>query len=653
MKTLAKYIFYIISVFFISNVNAQGISCDSSTVFCTGTSYNFPAGVNAPAAPPTGNPGPMYGCLGSQPNPAWYYMQVGISGNIEIYMQGSNNHDIDFCCWGPYSSQTAPCLLGLTNNTPSPPTHSVAGPSPNYPSANMVDCSYDSQYQEWCYIPNAVVGQYYVLLITNFSNQPQNIIFSQSNVGQVGAGTANCALLPPNTHNNGPICEGDTLKLTANTIPNAQYVWSGPNNWTSYVQNPVIPHATAMNAGTYYLLFTVNNQISPETQTVVVVKPKPNVIATSDTICLGDTAIITASGANSYIWTPGNLTTASLKLSPTLTSSYKVIGNSLGCKDTATTIIKVNPKPVITANNPSICINDSATLIANGALNYTWSNGILSDSIRVSPVNNTIYKVVGRDLNNCFDSTTSSVTILPRPTIQLTGNTSICLGSHAILTATGGNNYLWNTSPPENTASITVSPTAALTTYTVGVTDINNCSDSASIDVYTIPLPVPTISLEADTICKGSVTTITAGGGSSYRWNTGEITPTISVGPLNTSIYTVTIKTSLNNVICSADTNIEQYVRDCNLLFMPNSFSPSGYNTIFKPVGEIKYLKTYHFLIYNRWGQLVFETNDINQGWDGRFKGEYVQSGSYVYYIFIDNGYEGSYEKVGTVTIFD
>ena len=262
--------------------------------------------------------------------------------------------------------------------------------------------------------------------------------------------------------------------------------------------------------------------LSNQNTTIAVINPKPNVIATSDTICIGDTAIITASGANSYVWTPGNLTINPLKLTPTITTNYRVIGTSLGCKDTANTFIKVNILPVVTVNNSNICPNDSATLIANGAFSYKWNNGILNDSIKVSPANNTTYTVIGTDINNCVDSATANVIVNPLPTIQLTDNTTICMGSQATLTASGGITYLWSTN--DTTASITVSPIDIKTTYTVGVTDINNCFD-LMVDVSTITLPVPTISLELDTICKGALTTITASGGTSYLWSTNEITP--------------------------------------------------------------------------------------------------------------------------------
>ncbi|MCX6230975.1 MAG: gliding motility-associated C-terminal domain-containing protein [Bacteroidetes bacterium] len=639
-------IFLVLLIGFSVNTIAQNL-CNTALPFTTGTTYNFPAGVNATA----GEPGPNYGCLGTKPNPAWYFLKVCTGGNIEIEMHGSGNYDIDFACWGPFTSPTTPCTALLTAGTPTP-NHHAPGPGGGYPVPNMIDCSYDPSYQEWCYIPNAVAGQYYILIITNFSNQVQNIIFSQTNAGQPGSGSTSGLVMPPQISSNGPVCEGDTLKLTAGTVNGASYYWSGPNNWQSFVQNPKIPNATPSQSGTYYLLITACNEISPEISIPVVVKPKPNVIVANDTVCLGDSAVLKATGATTYKWSPGGSTADSIKIKPAANINYTVIGTALGCKDTTTATIAVRPLPVVTVNNPTICIYDTATITASGALSYLWGNGITANTISVSPPHDTNYVVVGRDVYNCLNTATSHVSINPLPSIILSQDTTICLGGSATLTAGGGIKYLW-TPTNDTTSAITVSPTYTSFIYTVGVTDINNCFDSASVTVYTAPLPIPTISLEKDTICKGAYTTITATGGSSYTWSTGDISPTISVRPLLTSIYTVTVANSLNNTICSENLSIQQNVRNCNVIYVPNSFTPLGYNSVFKPIGEIVITKSYYFAIYNRWGQLLFETTDINQGWDGRFNGEYVQAGAYIYYLKIDNGYEDPFEKIGTVTLIN
>ena len=145
-----------------------GDACNSAIPFCTGTTYNFPAGVNQPPAPV----GPAYGCLGTQPNPVWYYLQIANSGTINITLTNSSSVDVDFIVWGPFTSPYGPCLSGLGSN-------------------NIVDCSYSTAATEYIDIPNAVSGQYYMVLITNYSNANTNFIFSQTG----GAGTTNCNVL--------------------------------------------------------------------------------------------------------------------------------------------------------------------------------------------------------------------------------------------------------------------------------------------------------------------------------------------------------------------------------------------------------------------------------------------------------------------------
>ena len=147
-------------------------TCGGALPFCTDNGmYEFPAGVNAGS----GEPGPDYDCLYTTPNPAWYYMRIGDPGAIDIYMYSTPAVDIDFCCWGPFDDPETPCPNGLTED-------------------KVVSCSYSPQPTEHCMIPaTAQTGEYYILVITNYSNQTCNINFSA--VG--GAGSTDCGILPP------------------------------------------------------------------------------------------------------------------------------------------------------------------------------------------------------------------------------------------------------------------------------------------------------------------------------------------------------------------------------------------------------------------------------------------------------------------------
>jgi len=174
MKKFLLTILFLISALF---VNAQGTICTGASPFCTSSTYNFPASTGVPSLG-------SVGCLGLTPNPAWYWMQVGTSGTITINMHSTpGNHDIDYICWGPFTSLAQACGSNLMNDN------------------TYVDCSYSIASNETCTIPGAIAGQVYVLLITNYSDATTNIQFNQTG----GTGATTCSIIAPPVINNGPI----------------------------------------------------------------------------------------------------------------------------------------------------------------------------------------------------------------------------------------------------------------------------------------------------------------------------------------------------------------------------------------------------------------------------------------------------------------
>jgi hypothetical protein len=197
-------------------------------------------------------------------------MLIDTPGPITIYMFSRPSVDIDFICWGPFTDPYAPCVEGLTSN-------------------KVVDCSYSPNPTEYCDIPNGQTGEYYILLITNYSRQACNITFSQTG----GTGSTDCTILPPPVGNNGPLCVGDDLQLTADSVLNATYWWSGPAGFLSAMQNPVILNVTTANAGDYSCIITVNGQSSDPAITTVNIYtlPAATLLTTRDTtVCSGTPA---------------------------------------------------------------------------------------------------------------------------------------------------------------------------------------------------------------------------------------------------------------------------------------------------------------------------------------------------------------------------
>lgn len=234
--------------------------------------------------------------------------------------------------------------------------------------------------------------------------------------------------------------------------------------------------------GKYYVRITSNNI--------------PNIISAFNTpsvLCSGQTAILTdisTGGATAWAWTLTGASPATSTLNnPSViypaAGIYTITlaatnGTNSSCSVSQT--IQVEPTSLVTINAPltSICMNQSATLTANGGSTYLWNTNSNNVSIVVSPTLNSVYTVTGTT-NGCSNSSSVAITVNPLPTITANSSTSlICTGEAAILTAVGANSYTWNTSA--TTSSIVVSPTVT-TTYTVTGIDANGCANTSTVNL--------------------------------------------------------------------------------------------------------------------------------------------------------------------------
>jgi hypothetical protein len=231
---MKKTLFLLLFIYQINNLFSQSGNCITATPFCA-TSYNtYPASQNTAA--PTG---PNYGCLGSQPNPAWFYFKGTAPGSLSINMSNSANVDIDYVCWGPFTSPSSACASGLTSLP--------------------VNCSYSSNSSEVCGIPSVQVGEYYMIMITNYSNQPTNITFSVT-----GTASVSCVeTCNTNTFYNTPLCIGGTLQLIATQhFGQGTYSWNGPNGFSSAITNPILNNVPINASGFYHLTYTQDSTCS-------------------------------------------------------------------------------------------------------------------------------------------------------------------------------------------------------------------------------------------------------------------------------------------------------------------------------------------------------------------------------------------------------
>ncbi len=192
-------------------------------------------------------------------------------------------------------------------------------------------------------------------------------------------------------------------------------------------------------------------------------------VVSSPTVCAGNSAILTASGAANYTWSPStNLNTnlGSMVIATNTTSIiYTVIGATGKCSNTATATVTVNPLPIVTINSPTVCAGNTGTLTASGASTYTWNTGANTNSIMVNPSSSSNYTVVGVSAANCISQPTIAIiNVVPNPTVSISGSEVICIGQNTTLTANGATTYTWNTG--DITGSVIFNPSIT-TSYTV------------------------------------------------------------------------------------------------------------------------------------------------------------------------------------------
>jgi gliding motility-associated-like protein len=340
---------------------------------------------------------------------------------------------------------------------------------------------------------------------------------------------------------------------------------------------------------------------------------------------------------------------------PTTFTVSNLYQSSLGCKDTMTIPIKIFNKPNIQATPYfKICKNETAKLIASGTSNFIWSPNIYLSNPNISnPLSSAItdiqYQVIGYDTTLCTDTAWVDVKVISALSTLVSPDTAICLGDTAMLwvssDSTSNNIPLYTWSPfiglntnrgsiiyasPRNSITYTVTSTSGLCTPT---------QDYVNITVH----PSPQVDAgDKQYIIKGTTTSINASSPNnitSYAWtptNNVEcpLCPNTDVTPQENSLYTVSV-TDING--CRTSDSVEIVVfEECNgdIVVVPNSFTPNGdgKNDYLYVRGKlVSQLKL--FRIFDRWGALVFETTDINSGWDGTYQGKGAVPDVYVYYV--------------------
>lgn len=514
--------------------------CDGAQVACSNNVYTFPAGTTG-QAPPAVNNYPNYGCLGTEPCPAWFYMQVGVAGDIIIFIQQSGGHDVDFICWGPFTSLTDGCGTGLTgtctkNGSP-PPTccnNNSTGCTAFYPRGNITDCSYSPNSTETCHILNAQVGEIYILLLTNFSQQPGTITFSQTG----GTGVTNCNI----------VVHCSIITMTTNTS-----ACSSLTNTYSVSGN--IEFSNPPTTGT--LTITDITAAPPVSQTLFPPFVSPLAYTLPNVPCDGLVHTLSAIFSDSTACTLTKIYTAP----PPSCPEAQLSGGGEICNDGTST---ANVTITFTGTGPfdfTYAINgipQTPVTGFNGPFPYVMATNIPGT-----------YTLVSLSNAACLGPGTiagSAVVIVdPLPVPSITGNAVVCSGSasNVYTTEPGKQNYIWTISPGgtpttggtvnDNTVTITWDA-AGIKTVSVNYTNSYGCH-AATPTVYNVLVnPMPQITNAADnTVCSGTtinIVPVSNVAGTAFSW-------IVSGSSLNVTGFFAGSGNSINDQLVNTGFNIE------------------------------------------------------------------------------------------------
>ena len=440
----------------------------------------------------------------------------------------------------------------------------------------------------------------------------------------------------PVATNTGPVCVGSSVSLDLTTAFST-YKWTG-NNFTSTTKTALVSAAaTNANAGVYSVTVTDINGCSNTATTAIVVNSNPTPTASSSPVCEGNPLTLSVGTYSGYSWSGPNFTAGSIP-NPTVTNTASILANggtyfvtvtdNHGCTNTSSVAVVINKNPTVTfATLGNVCDNLPAFLLTGGspAGGTYYGTGVMAGSFNPQQNGAGTFGLTYSyqdPTTLCTNEASSQIKIIAAPTLNLGSDKTICKGDSYILnTGSTGYTYLWSTA--EKTPTITVSTTG---TYSVTLTSAcGSINDQANVTVVNNP----EVSLGSDMIgCMKNITLAVPPIFSQYEWSTGENTNEIVA--MHAGTYSVKV---YDNNGCSGGDTIN-LVDSCKInLFIPNAFTPNddGRNDCF--VVHIQNITEYKIYIYNKWGGLVYYSNNENDCWDGRFKGDDCQMGNYYYII--------------------
>jgi len=445
-------------------------------------------------------------------------------------------------------------------------------------------------------------------------------------------------------------------------------------NDTSAIKNPKWQYA---NTGTYPVKLVASSSKGCKDSTTrnMVMTNKPYLkVSFKDTIVCGyDTLQLFAQGTGSFSWSPAsfilNGNTQAPTVFPPASTNYIVTLNENGCIGNDTVRIRKISSITVNAGNDSlICTSDSILLKASSLANiYAWSPAsMVSDPnsatgyTRAIPTNTSFF--VNATLGKCYASDSLRIMVAPYPKSNAGPDVSICPATKTQLNGSiVGDQFTW--SPlyamlGSNTLQPWVAPTNTMA-YVLTASNNTGCLKPVRDTVLVTVLPGATAFAGNDTsFVQNQTLQLQASGGRTYQWfpATYVSDPRISnpVVKMPAGIDTVMLKlvvTDESGCVDDDDIRVTRFKTGATV-FVPTGFTPNadGRNDVLRPIlAGIKNL--HYFRVYNRWGQLVFETREPGKGWDGTIAGKQQGPGTYVYVLEAIDFTSNFIEQKGTVVL--
>lgn len=438
-----------------------------------------------------------------------------------------------------------------------------------------------------------------------------------------------------------------------------------------------------MDGGSYGN-FTVENASTScsatESTVLTLVEPNSPTIDAGEnqTVCDDIQVTLNGSGAGTggtYSW--NNNVSDGVAFTPgSGTTTYTVTGTDAnGCESTDQVDVTLYQPPSVSAGNDiDVCDGESVVLTGSGATNYTWDNSV-TDGVSFTPTSDETYTVTGTDGNGCVNTDQVNVTILSAIVPDFTGDELKGCEPHTVNftnnTTESGAICTWSFGDGNTgTGCVSVSHTYSNSgVYDVSLTveTVDGCIGTKLEINYIEVVDSPVADFIADPMVIGVSNTEVeftnqSMNSDSYIWGFGDESPNestfdvVHTFPDNESgSYTVTLVAMDNQSNCPDTAEIVIEVEDQLIFYVPNTFTPDedNYNQTFQPVFTAGFdPQDFDLFIFNRWGELIFESHDAAIGWDGTYGGKIVKDGTYIWKIeFQESMTDKRHFKQGSINL--